>query len=99
MRCYHLRLYALPIMLSLSFPLAFLGCKTPEKEYIESDRLTYLAVAPEYIACLDKHGASDWDKQRGLRTIDTWAFRLRKVGVDVEGFGPLYVTPTARTAR
>jgi pyruvate/2-oxoglutarate dehydrogenase complex dihydrolipoamide dehydrogenase (E3) component len=48
------------------------GC-TPTKAYIEADRATHEAVAPEYLELVRESGKFDAKQiQRRQDTIDTW---------------------------
>lgn len=59
------------------FALGLSGCVTPDQLYVEADRLTYEAVAPEYGAYLDADTKlSDKQKDRRHKTLESWKHRL-----------------------
>lgn len=62
------------------FALAACGC-APSKAYVEADRLTYEAVAPEYLRYVEADPALSAD-QRQLRrdNVEAWAIRIRNAG-------------------
>ena len=61
------------------------GCVTPRSAYVQADRLTYDAVAPEYGAYVEADpGLSDEQKARRRRTLDAWGTRLERAEADSE---------------
>lgn len=50
------------------------GCCAPEAGFVESQRLTYEAIAPEYRRYVDEDGTlSSGQRKRRYRTIEGWA--------------------------
>jgi hypothetical protein len=49
------------------------------REYVKADRLTYDAIAPEYLRYVDADpGLTQEQKDRRHRTVDTWNLRIAK---------------------
>jgi len=67
----------LPLLL-----LTLFGCQ-PAALHLEADRLTYDAVAPEYLQYVDADPRLD-DEQRARRrrTVEAWSARLELAGGD-----------------
>lgn len=58
--------------------LLLASCATPDV-YVAADRATFKAIATEYRAYVEADPAmSTADKQRRIRTIETWRIRLEK---------------------
>lgn len=66
------------LAVALVLPLALLGgCGSPTSAYVQADRATFEAVAPEYRAYVTVDGGLDaGQRARRIRTIDTWRLRL-----------------------
>lgn len=57
------------------------GCGTVAPAYVEADRLTYQAIAPEYKHYVEKDAnLSEAEKAMRLQTLGTWALRLAAAG-------------------
>lgn len=63
------------------FCLALSPACTPGAAYVEADRLTYEAVAPDHRRYVDADPNLDAEqKARRHRTLDAWAVRLDRAG-------------------
>lgn len=59
--------------------LALCSCDTVSKVYLASDRATFDAITPEYVHYVESdHGLTPKDKEIRLRTVKTWADRLKQ---------------------
>lgn len=57
--------------------LLLAGC-TPGQTYVQADRATYEAVAPEYRTYVESDSTLSLDQQqRRIRTLETWELRTR----------------------
>lgn len=66
-------------LLSVSVSVVLLGCCGLDARYVQADRLTYRAVAPEYEAYLaGDRGLSAEQQQRRRRTLAAWKDRLEE---------------------
>ena len=53
------------------------SCKSVEASYVEADRATYEAIAPEYRKYVEADAAlADFQKDIRLQTLATWEHRL-----------------------
>lgn len=64
------------LLLAAAVALTAGGC-APERAYVEADRATYQAIAPEYgvYVAADANLTAE-QRQRRLRTIETWRLRI-----------------------
>lgn len=58
--------------------LGAFGCVV-DKEYVKADRLTFDAIAPDYVKYVEADPALDQEqKDRRKRTIESWKLRISK---------------------
>lgn len=61
--------------------LALCGCATLNQDYVKADKLTFDAIAPEYLQFVDANPNFDKEQRdRRHRTVETWKLRLEKAG-------------------
>lgn len=59
--------------------LATSGCADLQTVYVEADRLTFEAVAPEYRAYVEAdEGLDDRQKERREKTLEAWQRRIEE---------------------
>lgn len=69
------------------------GCADVSTSYVDADRATYRAVAPEYLEYVRDDAALDQaEKQLRYDTIETWRMRLNE---DVDPFTPVTTNTTS----
>lgn len=55
------------------------GCTSPAKEYIKADRLTYEAIAPEFLKYVkDDPNLDDLSKDVRATNLTAWLMRIKK---------------------
>ena len=58
--------------------LAVSGCASVSESYLDADRATYRAIAPQYRQYVEQDSSLDTEsRQRALNTLDSWELRLR----------------------
>ncbi len=65
------------VLVGLTVP----ACGSLDRQYVEADRATFNAVAPEYLADLEQRfpGEENRDKrERRQRTVQSWELRLKR---------------------
>lgn len=73
----------------IGFIVAVSGCASTgdiiRAEYVEADRATYEAIAPEYLNYVQADQSLDSDeRKRRERTLTTWRLRLEQAEQPVE---------------
>lgn len=73
----------------LGLALAVSGCAATgdiiRSDYVQADRATYEAVAPEYLKYVEADQSIDSDeRKRRERTVTTWRLRLEQAEKPVE---------------
>lgn len=69
-----------PALAGAALLLGLSAC-APGAAYVEADRLTHEAIAPEYRGYVDADQALDAEaKARRHRTVDAWAVRIERAG-------------------
>lgn len=67
-------------ILALILMACLQGCSISD-EYVKADRLTFDAISPEYRKYIEADSnLSAEEKERRIRTVETWRLRLEKSG-------------------
>ncbi len=67
----------LALLLAACAALVLAGCAGLDVQYVEADRLTHTAIAPEYRLYVERDTAlTPEQKKRRYRTLEAWADRL-----------------------
>lgn len=71
------------MILVVAVVLALAGCSL-QAQYVEADRLTYEAIAPDYLKLIEASDRPEAEKEMARLTVESWALRLAEAAKDAE---------------